>query len=114
MPVLSPLLEKKPYEVQFNAGSEGAPAGQYVMLTGWVPKDGAAGLPAATDDEMAPGEFARQSGTAPAFTDAWRLRIEIQVPHPQGSGTLIVTQGDDHQTVSVTEDTVYLVPLAQP
>jgi hypothetical protein len=112
VPVLDPLHEKKAYEVQFNAGPGGDPGDLYVMLTGWVPKGGASGLPKDTDDEMAPGEFSRESGTAPAFSDAWRLRIDIQVPHPTGSGTLIVTQGDSHQTVPVKEDTTFLVPLA--
>jgi hypothetical protein len=111
MPVLNPLHEKVDYEVQFNAGAGDNPGDQYVVLTGWVPKKGATGLPPDTDDEVGPGEFCRESNTAPAFTKAWRLRITIQVPHPSGSGTLMVTQGESHQTVSVTDDTTFLVPL---
>jgi len=112
MPVLSPLHEKKPYEVQFNADRGGSPDDKYIVMTGWVPKGGPKKLPPDTDDELAPGEFCRENDTAPAFADAWRLRIMVLVPHPSGSGTLVVTQDDSHQTVSVTDDTNFLVPLA--
>ena len=112
MPVLSPLHEKKDYEVQFTADSGGSPDDRYIVMTGWVPKGGATDLPPDTDDEVAPGEFCQHSDTAPALANAWRLRITVLVPHPSGSGTLVVTQDDSHQTVPVTDDTNFLVPLA--
>ena len=112
MPVLNPLSEKKPYEVQFNADSGGNPGDRYIVMTGWVPQGKPTDLPPETDDEVAPGESCRVSNTAPALEDAFRLRITVLVPHPSGSGTLVVTQGDSHQTVPVTDDTNFLVPLA--
>jgi hypothetical protein len=111
MPVLSPLHEKRGYELEFTAGAGGGPDGLYVMLSGWVPKGGATGLPPDTDDELAPGEVATKSSSAPAVTDAWRLRITIQVPHPSGSGTLVVSQGESRQSVPVSDDATFLVPL---
>ena len=111
MSVIDELHEKQPYEVQFNANEGGSPADLYVVLTGWVPAGGGGPLPAPTENELAPGEFCRIPGTTPACKEARRLRIEISIPHPTGGGTLIVTQGDSHQTIAVTDDGFYLSPL---
>jgi hypothetical protein len=109
--VIDELHEKQAYEIQFNANDGGNPGDLYVVLTGWVPRENGGPLPKPTENELGPGEFCRVSGTAPARADARRLRIDISVPHPTGGGTLIVTQGASHQTITVGDDAFFLSPL---
>ena len=108
--VIVQLHEKQAYEIQFNS-NDGDPSDLYVILTGWVTTGGGGPVPPDTDNQIGPGAFCRIPGTAPSTADASRLRIEVSVPHPNGGGTLIVTQGAAHQTLALTDDGMFLSPL---
>lgn len=103
---LGTVIEGSPYTVTFEAN--GGNDGVTFVLIGWMPAGDAQAQTWALRIE--PGQSDEHASTAPLAKDYFFIEIEVDLPEPQGAGTLTV-EGlvEGTKTVPVTADETYRI-----
>ena len=102
MALKAPIEAGASYSVRY--ASDLTSRGASLLIVGWVPKHGNQ-VPGPQEKAIAPGKAGEISGTVPAFDDAVRIEIRVDLPDGTGSGTLELKQnGQAHSSGSIATD----------
>lgn len=82
-----------------NNGSTG-------FFFGYVPREGS-GEENTAFTPVAPGGADTVESTVPSASDVWSLKIRIDVPDDEGSGRLIVEEGEERDDSAIRKDVTW-------